>query len=348
MVIATQPPPSSGSKVLKKKKKRRNTKNGGFSVGRWNAAEHRMFLKGLRLHGREWKKVATMIRTRSSAQIRSHAQKYFAKLKKEREDDDDNSIEDENRARGAMKHMRRSPSVDAFRRPFSPNTVNVGAGLSESSDAAVPGVDMDVTESSLELEQVESKLLNLLSCRRELVTAWFPKEDSGLEYTMEQFSEQIDIVDRDILSAYASALHLKCAKGHVRAVAKALLSFIVPNQAVYPTMHSKKLSDIATRIATLPKGCVDVKAYLPKLIGERKKLFKPLTGQRLTSKGSRMTLLRAQCSALIEDGNDDVRVSGMDASEVVALEVLSNQCTPTNAPVKLSPQTKSAMPSLSI
>lgn len=46
--------------------------------------EHELFLRGLRLYGREWKKVAADIRTRSSAQIRSHAQKYFAKLQKER------------------------------------------------------------------------------------------------------------------------------------------------------------------------------------------------------------------------------------------------------------------------
>lgn len=44
-----------------------------------------MFLEALNLFGREWKKVADYIQTRSSAQIRSHAQKYFAKLEKESE-----------------------------------------------------------------------------------------------------------------------------------------------------------------------------------------------------------------------------------------------------------------------
>ena len=46
--------------------------------------EHEAFLQGLRLYGREWKRVAADIRTRTSAQIRSHAQKYFAKLAKSR------------------------------------------------------------------------------------------------------------------------------------------------------------------------------------------------------------------------------------------------------------------------
>ena len=53
--------------------------------GRWTAAEHSAFLEGLKIHGREWKKVATCIPTRTAAQIRSHAQKYFAKVSKEKQ-----------------------------------------------------------------------------------------------------------------------------------------------------------------------------------------------------------------------------------------------------------------------
>ncbi|ETV71925.1 hypothetical protein H257_12759 [Aphanomyces astaci] len=51
--------------------------------GRWTDEEHERFLAGLTEHGREWKKVASKIKTRTSAQIRSHAQKYFAKLAKD-------------------------------------------------------------------------------------------------------------------------------------------------------------------------------------------------------------------------------------------------------------------------
>lgn len=50
------------------------------SQGRWTRKEHEAFLEGLNIHGREWKKVALKISTRTSAQIRSHAQKYFSKL----------------------------------------------------------------------------------------------------------------------------------------------------------------------------------------------------------------------------------------------------------------------------
>ncbi len=51
--------------------------------GRWTREEHEAFLEGLKEFGREWKKVAKRIPTRTSAQIRSHAQKYFAKLAKD-------------------------------------------------------------------------------------------------------------------------------------------------------------------------------------------------------------------------------------------------------------------------
>lgn len=42
-------------------------------------------MEGLKECGREWKKVALRIPTRTSAQIRSHAQKYFAKLQRDQD-----------------------------------------------------------------------------------------------------------------------------------------------------------------------------------------------------------------------------------------------------------------------
>jgi SHAQKYF class myb-like DNA-binding protein len=55
------------------------------SQGRWTKKEHEAFLEGLNIYGREWKKVALRISTRTSAQIRSHAQKYFSKLARDQE-----------------------------------------------------------------------------------------------------------------------------------------------------------------------------------------------------------------------------------------------------------------------
>ena len=54
------------------------------STGRWTREEHLAFVKGLELYGKGWKKIASLIKTRTVVQIRTHAQKYFLKLTKSR------------------------------------------------------------------------------------------------------------------------------------------------------------------------------------------------------------------------------------------------------------------------
>ena len=54
-----------------------------FHTGRWTNEEHMKFIDGILEHGNEWKKVQQIIGTRSSTQARSHAQKFFLKMKKE-------------------------------------------------------------------------------------------------------------------------------------------------------------------------------------------------------------------------------------------------------------------------
>ena len=49
--------------------------------GRWSIEEHEKFLEGIVLYGINWKKVKTLIGTRTSIQVRSHAQKFFYKMK---------------------------------------------------------------------------------------------------------------------------------------------------------------------------------------------------------------------------------------------------------------------------
>ena len=53
-----------------------------FHSGRWTEEEHQKFIDGILQYGNEWKKVQQVIRTRSSTQARSHAQKFFLKIKK--------------------------------------------------------------------------------------------------------------------------------------------------------------------------------------------------------------------------------------------------------------------------
>jgi len=51
--------------------------------GRWTREEHDKFLFALRVYGRDWKKVEALVGTRTGSQIRSHAQKYFARWQRE-------------------------------------------------------------------------------------------------------------------------------------------------------------------------------------------------------------------------------------------------------------------------
>jgi SHAQKYF class myb-like DNA-binding protein len=51
--------------------------------GRWTKEEHQRFVEAIKVHGKNWKKVEECIGSRTGAQIRSHAQKYFLKLEKE-------------------------------------------------------------------------------------------------------------------------------------------------------------------------------------------------------------------------------------------------------------------------
>ena len=58
-------------------------KNGNeFQSGKWTDEEHEKFIEGILNYGNEWKKVQQIIKTRTSAQARSHAQKFFLRIEK--------------------------------------------------------------------------------------------------------------------------------------------------------------------------------------------------------------------------------------------------------------------------
>ena len=50
--------------------------------GRWTDEEHDSFREAVLLYGKNWNKVAIHVGSRTSAQTRSHAQKYIRKLNK--------------------------------------------------------------------------------------------------------------------------------------------------------------------------------------------------------------------------------------------------------------------------
>ena len=61
--------------------KKKSSDNIIVNEGRWSKEEHEKFLEGIVLYGINWKRVKTLIGTRTSIQVRSHAQKFFYKMK---------------------------------------------------------------------------------------------------------------------------------------------------------------------------------------------------------------------------------------------------------------------------
>eukprot|EP01028_Stygiella_incarcerata_P002164 TRINITY_DN1409_c0_g1_i1.p1 TRINITY_DN1409_c0_g1~~TRINITY_DN1409_c0_g1_i1.p1 ORF type:complete len:437 (+),score=99.79 TRINITY_DN1409_c0_g1_i1:166-1476(+) len=49
---------------------------------KWSDEEHRLFLEGIYMFGRDWKKIHEYIGSKTLRQVRSHAQKHFLKLEK--------------------------------------------------------------------------------------------------------------------------------------------------------------------------------------------------------------------------------------------------------------------------
>jgi len=68
--------------------------------GRWTKEEHHRFVEAINAHGKNWKKVEESVATRSGAQIRSHAQKYFLKLEKE--------VKTSQKAKGSKKSSKKA------------------------------------------------------------------------------------------------------------------------------------------------------------------------------------------------------------------------------------------------
>jgi SHAQKYF class myb-like DNA-binding protein len=58
---------------------------GSFRSGKWSTEEHLNFILGIIKYGNDWKEVQKATGTRSCAQLRSHSQKFFKKIRKRKD-----------------------------------------------------------------------------------------------------------------------------------------------------------------------------------------------------------------------------------------------------------------------
>jgi len=127
------------------------------TTGRWTRDEHLTFIKGLELYGKGWKKIASLIKTRTVVQIRTHAQKYFLKLTKARQCsssscDSSNGFDNKSCQNGIRKRRHRRKkfcrlmSVTPVLHPFIKVSNNSSStALSGDVDPLNPTIDADRT-----------------------------------------------------------------------------------------------------------------------------------------------------------------------------------------------------------
>jgi SHAQKYF class myb-like DNA-binding protein len=73
---------NDGNEESGDRRKGKSKSDNTFNTGRWQPEEHQRFIEAILKYGNEWKLVQQHVVTRSSTQARSHAQKFFVKIKK--------------------------------------------------------------------------------------------------------------------------------------------------------------------------------------------------------------------------------------------------------------------------
>ena len=68
--------------VTKYNKKSKLSKRNGLNIGKWNKIEKIKFIEGIYRFGSDWRAIIKYIGSRLSDQVRSHAQKFFLKMKR--------------------------------------------------------------------------------------------------------------------------------------------------------------------------------------------------------------------------------------------------------------------------
>ena len=123
----------------------RVVEHGQEQTGRWTKEEHEAFLSGLTMYGKEWKKVAARVKTRTVVQTRTHAQKYFQKLAKVMEGqgggDDMNSsnhVDMSTSKKASLRKKKQPPTIALPKMLHRQSSVTSAAHLISNLSGGVP------------------------------------------------------------------------------------------------------------------------------------------------------------------------------------------------------------------
>ena len=158
------------------------SKENSHGQGRWTQKEHALFLEGLMWYGNEWKNVQRHIKTRSATQARSHAQKFFIKMRKELIDESDYEIVKEKICALFQKHLG-----DKFKIANVDDFISVMKKLIFTSDT--------ISYSTVSVKKYQKKKRSITSNTNESMNATvkksviFPFQDSSRKTSMNTSSK---------------------------------------------------------------------------------------------------------------------------------------------------------------
>lgn len=132
--------------------------------GRWSREEHDAFMEGLTTYGREWKKIAAMIPSRTVVQIRTHAQKYFQKIKK-------------SDVKGSNHPSSRRNTNDLRIISATPSAAEFPSAAGEATPRAVAAASILLVPRNLEWMRQQSNAMEVLERRRTSPRLHLPPTD---------------------------------------------------------------------------------------------------------------------------------------------------------------------------
>ncbi|ETP31666.1 hypothetical protein F442_19489 [Phytophthora nicotianae P10297] len=121
--------------------------------GRWTSEEHAAFLEGIRLYGKDWRRVAQVVMTRSAVQTRTHAQKYLLKFAGRFPFDADGMLKDHHQT-APVPTQTQTQYTPASDKPVT-SMLSPTTSVASSNTAITPASDDAMSNASWNSEEAQ-------------------------------------------------------------------------------------------------------------------------------------------------------------------------------------------------